>query len=1238
MNCSQLGSCFLSLAFVLSVVPAQAAEPLRFSEHLIQDKYGYAFGVQAADLDGDGDLDLTSGDVRGKPSLSKLYWFENNGKGLFERHLVSEKNPGWFERHVVGDISGDGRPDIAIVNNRDGHLLWFANNKTPATGPWKKYLITTNCHRAYDIVLLDIDGDGDLDAAAAGYASNLITWFENPGPKGWDKEWERQVIGEKMSEARVVCVGDFNLDGRPDLLAASVGAENVPADKTAFRDHGSRLVWYENIKGKTKAPWPMHVIDDRSRAQVHGHPVDLDGDGDLDVVIAQGMRDKLIARSRHGIAWYENLGSPGKGIRWQQHRVAALPYAFEAVAGDLDGDGDVDIAATAWALGDRVAWYENSGDPRKSWTAHTLKTDWGAANQLIIADLNGDGRPDIAATSDDGSRYTTGALELRWWKNLGHEKRVPRTVFNDDAQVLREATSDDPAPFIRGWLDRESAAVPFSTFVFLAAMPDVCYYNTRVGERYGSRPGTRADALYVHALKALAARGTDPLKLVTSHMQARGKEVMAAIRMSDTHHTSLDPANPLCPQFAIDHPEFVIKQPDGRTNETALDYSFPEVRAHRLAIMKEIVERYEVDGLELNFVRWAKHFPRDKGREKAPIMTEFMGRVRLMMDVAGKTRKRSRRLTLGVRIPESLHTCWLAGVDIETWVKRGWIDYVVISTWNNTDPQLPVEEFARFTRPAGVDTIVVMGNMIGSISTGLPKILDRGVAMSPKHADSYLGMLLNTADARGAAANFYAWGADSISFWNVGIHFGRARTATPQQRKRIADWTRAVANPRVALAGPRTYRFLPMGKGISSRKPPVRNYPWYDEGRSPLGQKNSPVLTFSPQRQGKRLVFPFRMADGRHGESLTGSMTFWVYHATAEDSLTVDLNGQKIAGDRIRRSPAGKRRGGLPGIRCEISLADCPRFRGDNRLGLILKTAGTRKPVPYMEELEVTVTGSTPRKKATSSANQRKIYIAVDSEGPTGVAEYWARNLKPDSPRLPRFRQLLTDDVNAAVRGCFEAGATEVVVKDDGFRDRNVIRNRLDPRARLIASGGPLLAGLDETFAGVMLVGFHAREGATGSVLAHTWSSARRRRYWFNGRAAGELAAYAIVAGHDHQVPIIMATGCDGLCREATDWLGPGVVTVSVKRLKSDGSIELDSPAITRPRISAGARRAVGRIGQARPLAIPFPLHVKLQLADGPTTDGYVRWRLDNKPDWPANRTGRRVLEAMLRSTRHLGL
>ena len=67
-------------------------------------------------------------------------------------------------------------------------------------------------------------------------------------------------------------------------------------------------------------------------------------------------------------------------------------------------------------------WFENPGDPRaQSWPQHVLKENYYAANQIISADLNGDGRPDILATSDDGSRRVKGANEFRWWRNDGRK-------------------------------------------------------------------------------------------------------------------------------------------------------------------------------------------------------------------------------------------------------------------------------------------------------------------------------------------------------------------------------------------------------------------------------------------------------------------------------------------------------------------------------------------------------------------------------------------------------------------------------------------------------------------------------------------------------------------------------------------------------------------------------------------------------------------------------------------------
>jgi hypothetical protein len=173
-------------------------------------------------------------------------------------------------------------------------------------------------------------------------------------------------------------------------------------------------VWYENSGGPAEVAWTRHTIDAATAAPAHGHPADLDGDGDLDVVMAFGIAIDNSTPNSHQVAWYENVGRPGAGVEWLKHEIATdYPQGFEAVPGDLDGDGDLDVAASAWGKQGRVAWFENPGDPQSGWRRHAIKDDWPNAATLILADLDGDGRLDIAACAERG------ANELRWWRNEG---------------------------------------------------------------------------------------------------------------------------------------------------------------------------------------------------------------------------------------------------------------------------------------------------------------------------------------------------------------------------------------------------------------------------------------------------------------------------------------------------------------------------------------------------------------------------------------------------------------------------------------------------------------------------------------------------------------------------------------------------------------------------------------------------------------------------------------------------
>src|SRR5262249_62301888 len=110
---------------------------------------------------------------------------ERAGRGPLAHHFTKKDEPGWFDGHAVGDINGDGKPDVVVVKNRAGELVWFENSGKPAQDKvWKRHVITTDLKRAYDVALVDLDGDGHLDVAASAWTGNHFAWFRTPGKAG----------------------------------------------------------------------------------------------------------------------------------------------------------------------------------------------------------------------------------------------------------------------------------------------------------------------------------------------------------------------------------------------------------------------------------------------------------------------------------------------------------------------------------------------------------------------------------------------------------------------------------------------------------------------------------------------------------------------------------------------------------------------------------------------------------------------------------------------------------------------------------------------------------------------------------------------------------------------------------------------------------------------------------------------------------------------------------------------
>ena len=234
-----------------------------------------------------------------------------------------------------------------------------------------------------------------------------------------------------------------------------------------------------------------------------------------------------------------------------------------------------------------------------------------------------------------------------------------------------------------------------------------------------------------------------------------------------------------------------------------------------------------------------------------------------------------------------------------------------------------------------------------------------------------------------------------------------------------------------------------------------------------------------------------------------------------------------------------------------------------------------------------------------------KILIACDMEGITGVTNW--DQVDPSHAEYPRFRRLMTGDVNAAVQGAFEAGADEILVTDGHDRGTNILLEELDPRVHLICGDYSPLAmiqGVDQGVDGVIFVGYHARAGSQNAILDHTWSSRRVANLWLNDILVGEYGLNGAVAGH-FNVPVLMLTGDQTACAQATELLG-GIETVVVKTAISRMAAECIPSEVTEVRIQKAASQAVKRLqaGAApKPFIISTPVHVTLDFNSSEQAD-----------------------------------
>ncbi len=203
-----------------------------------------------------------------------------------------------------------------------------------------------------------------------------------------------------------------------------------------------------------------------------------------------------------------------------------------------------------------------------------------------------------------------------------------------------------------------------------------------------------------------------------------------------------------------------------------------------------------------------------------------------------------------------------------------------------------------------------------------------------------------------------------------------------------------------------------------------------------------------------------------------------------------------------------------------------------------------------------------------------RVYISSDIEGVAGVVD--SGHSSPTGTDYGRSRRLMTAEANAAAVAAFEAGATTVVVNDSHGPMTNLLVEELDERVELV-TGRPkpltMMHGVEDSFDLAMFLGYHAKAGTAGGVLAHSYIDVSD--ITLNGRSFGEFGLNAMMAGY-HGVPVVLTSGDQKLAAEVAD-VSPHTEAVVVKQAVSPTAARSLTPKAAQAQITESVRRVLAQ-------------------------------------------------------------
>lgn len=388
----------LLIAFVSVDIyqPKPKVKASNFRKHVITNDF-ISEGVAVGDVNKDGKIDIIAG----------AYWFEAPDWKAHEIFPGKTFDPASeysnsFLNHSM-DVNLDGWTDLIEIRFPGTPAVWYENPKNKE-GHWKIHPIDDSVGVGNESPnFVDVDGDGRIDILCADTKTRQIVWLRAPASNS-SLQWKRYPVSEKNAPAtdqfsHGLGFGDVNIDGRKDII--------------------SKAGWWEAPEDPTQPNWTFHKADLGEDCS-HMHVLDVNSDGLNDVISASAHK--------YGIWWHEQQIDEKGNKNWKRHLIHdKLSQTHASALEDINGDGypdfvtgkrffahnDTDIDPGAHEPS-RLLWLEFTPGAKPFWKVHEIDNDSGSGLNIVVQDMNQNGRLDIVISNKKGVFYfENGGEEFR---------------------------------------------------------------------------------------------------------------------------------------------------------------------------------------------------------------------------------------------------------------------------------------------------------------------------------------------------------------------------------------------------------------------------------------------------------------------------------------------------------------------------------------------------------------------------------------------------------------------------------------------------------------------------------------------------------------------------------------------------------------------------------------------------------------------------------------------------------